>query len=119
MYSMSNREFIKRTGGPEVLVEVAADKKRFTDIDSKTEISSATLSNRLKEGKVEGLWEEQLDEDPDGSARRVYAILPEGRKLAETMQQLDIPELIEKRQKLRSEYDQRINEALSTETSTA
>ena len=115
---MVKSEFIKRTGAPEVLVEVAAGEKRFTDINSKTEISSATLSNRLKEGKVEGLWEEQLDEDLDGSARRVYVILPKGRELAETVEKLDIPELIEKRQKLRSEYDQRIDEALSTETST-
>ena len=76
------------------------------------------MSNRLKEGKVEGLWEEQLDEDLDGSARRVYVILPKGRELAETIQQLDIPELIEKQQELRAEYDQRIDEALSTEPST-
>ena len=94
-------------------------KKRFTDINSDTAISSATLSNRLKEGKVEGLWEEQLDEDPDGSARRVYAILPKGRELAERLEELDVPEIIKERQRIDDVFDEQISKAISSESSTA
>jgi DNA-binding HxlR family transcriptional regulator len=115
---MENSEFIRRTGAPEVLIEVAEGGKRFTDVKENVEVSSATLSNRLKEGKVEDLWEEQIEQDPDGSARRVYVVLPRGQKLAEKVQELGLPEVIEKRQEIDSRYKKLIDEAATVEMST-
>ena len=110
---MSTSEFIKRAGAPEVLVEVAAGDQRFTDINENVAISSATLSNRLKEGKVEGLWEEQLEHEPDGSARRVYVTLPRGRKLAETVEKSGILDLIDEMQTIEAEYEEEVDKLSS------
>lgn len=119
VFTMSDDEFIKRTGAPEVLIEVAAGDKRFTDINENVEISSATLSNRLKEGKLEELWEEQLKHKPDGSARRVYVTLPRGRELAEEVEESDLLDIIDEIQEMEAEYEREINKLSGQERQTA
>lgn len=108
---MSDRRirFIERKGALEVLFEVERGEKGFTDIQENVEISSATLSNRLKEGKVEGLWKERLEESDDGSARRVYVITPKGRKLVDHAKEIDLPKFIEKLHEIQEETDRRIS----------
>lgn len=108
--SVSKAGFIERKGALEVLFEVGTGGKRFTDIEENVSISSATLSNRLKEGKVAGLWKEELEELEDGSAHRVYVLSPTGRELFEKAKELDLPELIDQRHELEAEYEQRIAE---------
>lgn len=108
--SLSKAGFIERKGALEVLFEIADGKKRFTDIEENVSISSATLSNRLKEGKVAGLWDEILEDLDDGSSQRVYVLSSHGHDLVEEAEELDLPRLIEQRQELEAEYDQRINE---------
>ena len=101
--------FIEKKGALDVLFEIEQGEKRFTDIQENVGISSATLSNRLKEGKVEGLWEEQLEESDDGSARRVYVITPKGRELVSHAKELDLDEFIDKLREVQEETDRRIS----------
>jgi DNA-binding HxlR family transcriptional regulator len=107
---MPDSRFIERKGALEVLFEVSSGKKRFTDIQQNIEISSATISNRLKEGKVEGVWEEQLEQSEDGSARRVYVITPQGQEVVDRAEELSLPKIIDELQEIETEYEQRIEE---------
>jgi DNA-binding HxlR family transcriptional regulator len=107
--------FIERKGALEVLFEVERGEKRFTDIQENVEISSATLSNRLKEGKVEGLWKEELEESEDGSAQRVYVLSSQGDALYEDAIELNIPELIDQLQEVEAKYQQRLDELRNRE----
>lgn len=99
-------EILNKKGGPAVLIELADGGKRFTDIVENVEVSQSTVSARLEEGKAENIWEAK----PSGSSHRVYVLLPRGRRLAEELQELGFPEIIEQQQKWQAEYEQKSRE---------
>ena len=109
---MPSAPFIKRTGAVEAVAAVSEGEMRFTDINEAVTVSSATLSNRLKEGKVEDLWEERLVPDPesDGRSRREYVMKRRGRELAEAIEDTDVLELIERRAELKAEIERTLDE---------
>lgn len=106
---------LDRSGTLEILLELYEGDARFTDIQDRTNISPTTLTDRLKRGKEEEMWEERLEEVPGGSSRRVYSLLPRGRSLAEEAAERDIPELMEKRAELEAEYERQVEELKQNE----
>lgn len=53
-------EFLDRTLAVSVLLEIGTGAKRFSDHEDSLDLSSATLTERLREGETLGLWEKQL-----------------------------------------------------------
>lgn len=101
---------LDRSGTLEILLELSEGDARFTDMRERTDISPTTLSDRLKQGKEEEMWEERLEEVSGGSSRRVYTLLPRGRAMAEEAAERDLPTLMEKRAEIEAEYEQQIDE---------
>lgn len=107
---MSREDFIDRAGAMEVLFEVATGKVRFTDVEKTVSVSTSTVSNRLQEGKQEGLWTEELEETDTGSSRRVYVITDAGRELFQIAQEYEIPDILVKLRNYEQKYEEQLSE---------
>ena len=116
---MTGLPILDRSGTLEILLELSEEDARFTDIQESTDLSPTTLSDRLKQGKNEELWEERLEEVSGSSSRRVYSLLPRGRKVAEEAEERDLPDLIAERDEVMAEYEKQINEIQKQEHSPA
>lgn len=116
---MTGLPILDRSGTVEILLELSESDARFTDIRERTDISPTTLTDRLKQGKEEELWEERLEEVSSGSSRRVYSLLPRGRAIAEEASERNLPALMEKRAEIEAEYEKQIGKIQEQEYSPA
>lgn len=76
-------DFLQRKGAMEILVEVGDDPQRHTDLREKLLLSSSTVHDRLKVGVQHGLWEQTLQQRPDGVSEKVYQLTETGQEVWE------------------------------------
>lgn len=76
-------DFLQKKGAMEILVEVGYEPQRHTDLREKLLMSSSTVHERLKLGVQQGLWEQTLQQRPDGVSEKVYELTNLGQKVWE------------------------------------
>lgn len=103
-----------RKGSIEILVQLGEGPKRFSEFKPVIPISTSTLSRRLKEGVKDGVWEQSLEEQDDGSSVKIYELTEKGEKFYEVAEELEIPEVVSDYLELRSKYNKKAEE-FSTE----
>lgn len=86
---------------------------RFSDLNEQVEISSATLSKRLKEGRELGLWMEGIIY-PDGEKRKVYQLTQIGGQWAEVADGLEVTERLDERREAEQRYEEALEEFADT-----
>lgn len=96
-----------RKGSIEILVQLGDGPKRFSEIKPVIPISTSTLSRRLKEGVKDGVWEQSLEEQDDGSSVKMYELTQKGEEFYEVAEELDLPEVVNEYLELRAEYNEK------------
>lgn len=78
--------FLRKKGTLEILVEIGHEPQRHTDLREKLLLSSSTVHDRLKAGIRHGLWEQRLQEQPDGLSKKVYELTALGQQIRDIAQ---------------------------------
>jgi len=99
-------EFLGHRGAVPVLLEIGMGAKRFSDLEDTLDLSSATLTERLREGETLGLWEKRLSPKEEDHPRRYY-VTDKGRQVMDEMRDLDLPHHIFKLRTYREEVESR------------
>lgn len=79
-------EFLQRKGAMEILVEIGHEPQRHTDLREKLLLSSSTVHDRLKVGVQHELWEQTLEQRPNGVSKKVYELTDIGQEVWESAQ---------------------------------
>lgn len=80
-------DFLQRKGAMEILVEMEYEPQRHTDLREKLLLSSSTVHDRLKVDVQQGLWEQTLQQRPDGVSEKVYVLTDNGQEVWEAAQE--------------------------------
>jgi len=82
---------------------------RFSDLNEQIDVSSATLSKRLKEGRKLGLWMEGIVYSGD-EKRKVYELTQIGGQWAEIADSLEITGRLDERREAEQRYEEALEE---------
>lgn len=100
-------ELLQKKGTLEILVEIGHNgSQRHTDLREELLLSSSTIQNRLKAGKEQSLWKQEL-EDRKGVAAKVYTLTELGENLYAESNKLKLNRLYQSRRDLIKEIKNR------------
>lgn len=74
-----------------ILLALGGYRSRYSELKDVADISSSTLSNRLKEGIENGLWEKHRLED-EIPTRDAYSLTEKGKEYYEVAEKNQLPE---------------------------
>ena len=100
-------ELLQKKGTLEILVEIGHNgSQRHTDLREELLLSSSTIQNRLKSGKEQKLWKQEL-EDREGVAAKVYTLTKLGESLYTESNNLKLIKLYQSRRDIIKEIKNR------------
>jgi DNA-binding HxlR family transcriptional regulator len=111
--------FLEATGTLEILLEIGERQRTFGYLRDNVEISSSTLSDRLKGGVQLGIWEQTLRHEDGGTSRKVYQLTEDGEEYYDLALDYDFPTLFKEfyriKFELESTHREYVNEALMSD----
>lgn len=110
--------FLEATGTLEILLEIGERQRTFGYLRDNIEISSSTLSNRLKGGVQLGIWEQTLHYEDDGTSRKVYQLTDDGEQYYDLALDYDFPTLFDEFYQIKFELESTLQEYVNQATDT-
>ena len=101
-------KYLRKKGVMELLLELREAPKRFSDLEERVAVSSATLTSRLEEGVKLGLFEEEIqyiEREERREKRKVYKLTDEYEWLGESLEHRDLDELVAERAALQDRIE--------------
>jgi DNA-binding HxlR family transcriptional regulator len=112
-------KFLRSKGTGEILAELSEEPKTYSELEDVVEISTSTLSKRLRDGAGLGIIEEEIQYQKtlDGEVNKTkdYRITPEYQKLRDTISDSELLKNIRKRRTLDEKINEKYEEIIKTE----
>jgi DNA-binding HxlR family transcriptional regulator len=96
--------FLERKGSFEVLIIISEGGAQFTEIFEQLQISSDTLTKRLKEGVAAGVIADE-SKRVDGERKNIYVLTPLGLAVRERMHEARVGEVFWRLMELREQFE--------------
>jgi len=114
--SKSAKDFFDKKGAVELFVFLGESPKRFSELEQKVSISTATLSNRLIEGREAGLIAEKLDSQTEGASKKIYELSDTGQELFEFASEFSLAKKAHDRREIIEDWKQTKSEFMTSIT---
>lgn len=108
-------DYLESKGAIEILAEIGEESAcRHFHLRHRINLSSSTLSNRLKEGVQSGLLEQTLMTTPDGQKEKGYKLTEKGKKIFEMIEGTELSEMYRERKRLEDSISKQESDLLNT-----
>jgi hypothetical protein len=102
-------EFLQRTGGLRLAIEICWGGQSFTELESATPHSTSTITKRLKEGGELKLWQKIAPSSPGRRGRQKYVPTSRGLELFSMMSDINLVGVYYRKRTWDDEFEQRVD----------